>query len=169
MPFITGTQTAYYFTCKRKLWLFANGINMEHTSDIVSDGKLVHENSYTDRAEKYTEISIGGIKVDFFDTKNKIIHETKRSNSIEAAHEWQLKYYIYVFKQNGIDGVTGILEYPRLRIRNEVLMTDADEIYIKNILPDIQGIIEQENCPTVAKMKICKSCSYNDLCWVSEE
>ena len=26
----TGTHFNYYQVCKRKLWLFANGINMEH-------------------------------------------------------------------------------------------------------------------------------------------
>jgi len=36
----------------------------------------------------------------------------KRSNKIERAHEWQVKYYIYVLEQTGIEGVSGILEYP---------------------------------------------------------
>ena len=26
----TGTHFNYYHICRRKLWLFANGINMEH-------------------------------------------------------------------------------------------------------------------------------------------
>ena len=43
---ITGTHFNYYQICKRKLWLFANGISMEHTSDLVHEGKLIHEESY---------------------------------------------------------------------------------------------------------------------------
>ena len=31
----TGTHFNYYHICRRKLWLFANGINMEHVSDTV--------------------------------------------------------------------------------------------------------------------------------------
>ena len=31
----TGTHFNYYHICYRKLWLFANGINMEHVSDTV--------------------------------------------------------------------------------------------------------------------------------------
>lgn len=42
----TGTHFNYYQICHRKLWLFANGINMEHVSDAVYDGKLIHEGSY---------------------------------------------------------------------------------------------------------------------------
>ena len=29
----TGTHFNYYLKCHRKMWLFANGINMEHTSE----------------------------------------------------------------------------------------------------------------------------------------
>jgi len=91
---ITATHINYYHICYRKLWLFANGITMEHTSNIVADGKLLHETSYPQRAEKYSEIEISGSKIDFYDAKNKVIHETKRSDKVEEAHEWQVKYYI---------------------------------------------------------------------------
>jgi CRISPR-associated exonuclease Cas4 len=89
---ITGTHFNYYFVCKRELWLFVNGINMEHTSDIVYEGKLIHEYSYPQSSEKYSEIEIGGIKIDYYDARNKIIHKIKKSDKIEDAHEWQLKY-----------------------------------------------------------------------------
>ncbi|HPM10562.1 MAG TPA: Dna2/Cas4 domain-containing protein, partial [Paludibacter sp.] len=49
----TGTHFNYYLICQRKLWLFANGIQMETTSDLVYEGKLLHETSYPHRAEKY--------------------------------------------------------------------------------------------------------------------
>ena len=103
---LTGTHLNYYQVCKRKLWLFANGINMEHTSDLVFEGKLIHEDSYPQRSGKYEEIELDGIKVDFYDSKRKVIHEIKKSNKVEAAHEWQLKYYIYVFERNGISYFT---------------------------------------------------------------
>lgn len=112
---ITGTHFNYYQLCHRKLWLFANGINMEQESDLVYEGKLVHESSYPQRTSKYEEVEIDGIKVDYYDAKNKVIHEIKKSNKVDKAHEWQLKYYMYVFEQHGIDSVKGILEYPLLR------------------------------------------------------
>ena len=71
----TGTQFNYYQVCKRKLWLFSNGITMEHTSDIVFDGKLIHENSYPQRSERYEELEVDGCKIDFYDVRYKIIHE----------------------------------------------------------------------------------------------
>lgn len=39
----TGTQVAYAIICETKLWLFSNGVSMEHTSDLVSQGRAIHE------------------------------------------------------------------------------------------------------------------------------
>ena len=81
---ITGTHFAYYQLCRRKLWLFANGINMEQESDLVYEGKLIHEESYPERSSKYEEVAIDGIKVDYYDAKNHVIHEIKKSNTKEV-------------------------------------------------------------------------------------
>ncbi|MDR1898168.1 MAG: CRISPR-associated protein Cas4, partial [Prevotellaceae bacterium] len=60
--------------------MFANGINMEHTSDLVYEGKMLHETSYPQRPERYSELEIDGIKIDYYDARNKIIHEIKKSD-----------------------------------------------------------------------------------------
>lgn len=83
-PSITATQLNYYFVCKRKLWLFSHQINMEQNSELVSLGKLLHENSY--KREK-KEIQIGPIKIDFIG-KDGVIHEIKKTPSVEKAHLW---------------------------------------------------------------------------------
>ena len=73
-------------------------------------------------------------------TKNKVIHEIKKSNKVDKAHEWQLKYYMYIFEQHGIDGVKGILEYPLLRKTQEVILTDIDREEIMSIAEDITNL-----------------------------
>lgn len=165
---ITGTHINYYIVCKRKLWLFANGINMEHTSELVAEGKLIHETTYPQRAEKYREIEIEGIKIDFYDPQNKIVHEIKKSDKVEAAHTWQLKYYLYVLRQNGIEGATGILEYPKLRQTEKIELSEKDVKYLEDAKSKIQEIIQSEDCPPRVEKKICKSCSYFDFCWAAE-
>ena len=166
---ITGTHFNYYFTCKRELWLFANGMQMEHTSELVEMGKLIHETSYPQRSEKYSEIEIDGIKIDYYDAKNKVVHEIKKSDSHEEAHEWQVKYYIYVLERNGMKGVTGILEYPKLRETSEVILNDVDREAIAKFEKDIERIITSETCPEKLEQKRCKHCSYFDFCWSGEE
>ena len=164
----TGTHFNYYHICRRKLWLFANGINMESTSDTVYDGKLIHEGSYPQRSERYEEIEIEGVKVDYFDAKRRVIHEIKRSDKIEQAHEWQLKYYIYVFERNGIEGCTGLLEYPTLRQTQAVELSNADREQIREMEADIIRVIESDVCPALEKKRICKNCSYYDFCFTTE-
>lgn len=165
---ITGTHFNYYQICKRKLWLFANGINFEHTSDLVYEGKLIHEDSYPQRSSKYEEVEIDGIKVDYYDAANKVIHEIKKSNKIETAHEWQLKYYLYVFERNGIVGCSGILEYPTLRQTKQVVLSDVDREVLEDMKGEISKIIHSETCPLKDKKRICKNCSYYDFCYTVE-
>ena len=164
----TGTHFNYYQVCKRKLWLFANGINMEHTSELVAEGKFVHEESYPKRSEKYEEVEIDGVKVDFYDTKNRVIHEIKKSDKVETAHQWQLKYYIYVFEKNGISGVSGVLEYPTMRQTEKVELSDDDRKKIETIRQEIETICESDDCPPIVKKSYCKNCSYYELCFVNE-
>ncbi|HET8572390.1 MAG TPA: CRISPR-associated protein Cas4 [Edaphocola sp.] len=173
---LTATHINYYIVCPRKLWLFANGINMEHTSDIVADGKLLHETSYPQRAEKYTEIELSATfnamelsgKIDFYDAREKVIHEIKRSDKVEKAHEWQVKYYIWLLALNDIEEAKGIIEYPKLRERQEIIFTEADEIYLKEMVGKIVHLMDSERCPPRINAKICRSCSYYDFCYVNE-
>lgn len=166
---VTGTHFNYYLVCHRKLWFFANSIQMEHTSDLVYEGKLIHESSYPQRASRYEELEIDGIKIDYYDPKNKVIHEIKKSAKIELAHEWQLKYYMYVLKNRGVEDVSGILEYPQLRQRSEVYLSLVDEHRIAEMIEEISRLIQAKSSPQLQKKNICRNCSYHDLCYSGEE
>jgi CRISPR-associated exonuclease Cas4 len=165
---ITATHINYFNICKRKLWLFTNGIQMEHTSEVVTQGKLIAENTYQFRNDKYKEIQIGPIKIDHYDHKNKIIHEVKKSSKMESAHIMQVKYYIYIMEQNGIEGCTGVLEYPKLRETTQVVLLDEDRIYFTKIESEINALIIGQ-CPEVIHKPFCKTCSYFEFCYVGEE
>lgn len=149
---------------------------MEHTSDIVYDGKLLHEVAYPQRAEKYTEVELSiqwcGCtligKIDFYDKNEKIIHETKRGNKIEEAHEWQLKYYIWLLEQNGIADVQGKIEYPKLRRTTTVVLSNTEKKRLEQVISNIQMILRSEVCPPNLQSKICRSCSYYDFCYSGE-
>lgn len=165
---VTGTQLNYYFTCHRKLWLFSNGIQMEHNSELVAMGKLIHETSYSERSDRFQEVEIGPVKIDFYDKRNKVIHEVKKSDKLEESHRWQVKYYIFLMEQAGIEGVTGLLEYPKLRHTEEVLLTDLDHKDLESIIIKIEKIITSDSCPPLVKLGICKNCSYYDFCYSGE-
>lgn len=173
---INATLINLFHVCRRECWLHANGIRMEHTSDIVYDGKLLHETSYPQRPERGSEMDLGaeiaGVrlsgKIDFYDSSKKIIHEIKRSDKMERAHEWQIKFYIWLLALNGIEGVQAILEYPKLRETKAIQLGEADRKYLKEIVEAVRQMITSESCPVKIKIPPCKSCSYYDLCYIDE-
>lgn len=173
---INATLVNLYHICKRECWLHANGVTMEHTSDTVYDGKLLHENSYPGRNEKHAEmiveasyngISLAG-KIDFYDARQQLIHETKRSDKVEQAHAWQVKFYLWLLRLNGIGGATAILEYPLLRQTDRLDLLEADINYLEKTVVKIADLKDSKECPPVINAKICKSCSYYELCYVGE-
>lgn len=158
----TGTHINYYHVCERKLWLFHHGISMEHKSDLVALGRLLHEESY---ARNQKEIPfLENIKIDRI-TADGVIHEIKKSNKLENAHVWQLKYYLFVLKEQGVWPLSGVLEYPKLRTRLAVDLSSEDEVKIEEMLTRIAAVICNATPPCAHKMKICRKCAYFEYCF----
>ena len=160
---ITGLMVYYYEVCKRKLWYFVNEIQLEENNSNIILGKLLEENTYT-RDEKKINID-GVINIDFIRSK-KILHEIKKSNSIEPASLLQVQYYLYYLEKKGLIGLKGILDYPLLKQTVEVNLTDEDRKNLDNIIIGIKEILRKESPPTLEKKGICKKCAYFDLCFV---
>jgi len=153
----------YYFVCKKRLWYFANGINMEQESELVTMGKLIDEHSYS-REKKHIMID-EKINIDFLKGWD-IIHEIKKSDKLEEASIWQIRYYIYVLKKKGLVIEKGILDYPQLRKRKEVYLDNENEIEMERILEGIRGIIELKVPTKNIKIDYCNKCSYYELCFI---
>jgi CRISPR-associated exonuclease Cas4 len=168
MKNITATQINIYHICHRELWLHSNNITMEHTSDVVYEGKLIGENSYPQRNERYTEVEFEGVKIDFYDAKQKVVHEIKKSDKLADAYRAQVKYYLWILERNGIEGATGILEYPKQRHTEGVTLEVEDRALIEHWLVDIERIVEKEVCPKVIDKPVCKNCSYYEFCYADE-
>lgn len=162
-PIFTGTQINYYFVCHRKLWLFSRGLSMEHNSDTVYMGKLIGEDSYN-RQKK--EITIDGVITIDFIGSDGIVHEVKKSNKVEKAHEFQLLYYLYYLKLKGITNVRGELNYPKLRETKKVYLTEENERNLNDVLSHVGQILHQTEIPPRLKVTFCKKCSYYELCWI---
>lgn len=163
MKRITGVMVYYYFVCKRKLWFFSKDIGMEHNSELVGIGKQIEKEAYSRERKSILIDEVANI--DFI--KNwKIIHEVKKSKKIEIASIWQLKYYIYIVRDKGIEIEKGILDYPEIRKREEVFLSEEDIDKIKNIVEDIRIIIDQKIPEEKNKKPTCKKCSYYDLCYI---
>lgn len=160
---ITGVMIYYYFICQRKLWYFANEINIEQNSELVSIGKILDETSY--KREKKSILIDNTINIDFI-KDGAVLHEVKKTKAIEEAGVWQLKYYMYYLKQKGVETLEAKIDYPLLRQTKEIVLEKEDVKIIENVIKNIEEIVTKEKPPEVINEKICKKCSYYDLCYV---
>ncbi len=164
---ITGTHISYYFHCPRHLWLFAHNINMEHNSENVDIGRFISNSTYE---RQQHEIRIHNdefdIVLDFYDAKNKVIHEVKKSSKMEETHIWQVKFYIFVLNQIGINDVSGDIDYPLLRQKIKVSFSEEDSKKIQTYITEIKEIISSDLPPKPINKPFCKNCSYYELCYI---
>ncbi|MCC7431811.1 CRISPR-associated protein Cas4 [bacterium] len=164
MKKITGTEVNYFFVCKRKLWLSRHQITMEHNSENVAIGKQISENSYL-REEKEVRID-ETIALDFVDWERKVVHEVKKTDKLEKAHEWQLLYYLfYLKKYKGLEGFTGILNYPKLKKTKEVFLTCELEKEMEKVISEIEKLLECEVSKDFPARRVCQACSYEEFCF----
>lgn len=163
MKKVTGVMVYYYFICKRKLWFFSNNLNMESNSELVGIGKLVDETAYG-RERKHILID-ESINIDFLKDW-KIIHEVKKSRKMDEASKWQLKYYMWVFKNKGVEIEKGILDYPLLRKREEIFLEEKDEKELEIVIKDIKKIISSKLPSDTLNKGFCKKCAYYEFCYI---
>lgn len=160
---ITGVMVYYYKVCKRKLWYFYNEIQMEQGNESVAIGKTIDEQTYK-RDKKHINID-NIINIDFIRSK-VILHEVKKSNKIEEASILQVKFYLYFLKERGVEDIKGQIDYPLLKKNITVELLQEDIKIIKQIIDDINLIVNKEIPPNLEKKRICKSCAYYDLCFI---
>lgn len=160
---VTGNMVNYYFVCKRKLWLFQHKIAFEQTNQKVQLGNILDQTSYEDKGKHHVEID-GLINVDMIQNW-QVVHEVKKSNAIEPAAVWQLKYYIYYLRKKGIKVSKGLLDYPLLKKCVDVDYTNKDQEKMEEYIKDIQKICSASKPPKPKLRPICKSCAFYEYCF----
>jgi len=156
-----GIKINYLYVCERKLWLFDRGIQMESKSDKVLMGKLLGDYSYP--YDKKREVLIDNlINIDIVGENE--IREVKYSNRLAHADRIQILYYLYYLKQLGIEK-RGIINYPKMRRREEVILTPEGEKEVENALIRVHEILSLERPPEVKKKPYCTKCAYYEFCW----
>lgn len=165
---LTATHISYLHICHRKLWLYACGITMEHSSENVKIGKHIDESTYGREPDKYKEIELNGSKIDRYDHKTATLHEVKKSSKLEKSHIAQVKYYIYLLKQNNLPIKEAIVDYPKTRKTKTISMDDYSKSEIEEWIIDANDIIGTDICPPVINKPICKTCSYFEFCYSGE-
>lgn len=162
-PRVNGTKISYYFICHRKLWLFDRQLQFESDFSTVQEGRFISDTTYPDERHE-VQLSDGAV-LDFYDKQHKVVHEIKKSDKMEEAHLWQLKYYLYYLKSLGVTGVSGRLDYPKLKKTLDIELTPEDELRIEAIFESMSSIVSQEKAPDRINKSFCKTCAYYEFCW----
>ncbi len=160
---VTGIMVYYYYVCKKKLWYFLHEIRMENDNQNVKLGKILDENSYV-RDNKHVMID-GVINIDFL-RGNHVIHEVKKSKSIEEAGIMQVKYYLYYLYNKGLTDMFAKIDYPLLKKSISVELNDEDFAILDKVVEEIVDMGNSYNIVQVSQKAICKKCAYYDLCYI---
>lgn len=161
MKQISGTMYAYSYLCWRKLWFYSRDIVMEQENENVMIGKLIDQESYS-REKKHLYLD-NMVCIDI--VRNNVICEIKKSSSQHEMAIQQVKYYLYLLKQRGIEN-TGLLLFPKENRKEKVDLTEEDIIRIDERLDEIKNICNEVTPPETINGKICKNCAYFELCYI---
>ncbi len=157
-----GIKINYLHVCERKLWLFDRGIGMEQTSDKVLLGKLLGEYAYP--REQTRDVLIDNlIRIDILDSET--IREIKYSNRLKEADRAQILYYLYYLKRLGIEK-RGVINYPKMRRREEVVLTEEAEKAVESDLRRVHEVLSLKNPPEAKRKPYCTKCAYYEFCYV---
>ncbi len=159
---VGGLMLNYLLICPRKLWLYSRGIRTEHTSERVELGYFLHRSSYEQFSAR--ELMIENIiKVDVILGEEKIT-EVKYSSKMLSASKAQLAYYLYFLKKRGVI-LKGELRFPKERRKETVELNEDMEELVEDCLRKVWEVVRRESPPEAERGRICKSCSYYELCW----
>lgn len=165
---VGGTEVHYYVLCPRKLWWYSHGMEQEHVSggvgaENVALGQLLHQESYPGKPRKDVLID-DLIRLDF--TEGGAVHEIKKSKGALKATRFQLLYYLFYLKREKGVETTGVIDFPKERRREEVVLTPELEEQVEDIVLGVRRTRELPTPPFVPEpMPVCKKCAYQDLCW----
>jgi CRISPR-associated exonuclease Cas4 len=174
---IGGMIFSYFLICPRKAWLVRQGIWMEQESEDVALGRLLDETSYS-RSEKHLDLyatapdgtPLTG-RIDRAVLKEGVLHETKKGRSCSDAHQWQVRFYLWLLKLNGVSGPGGTpfrgqIDYPALRRSEPVDLMDAQEQELIRQLEGLTALLAADHPPPrIEKRSFCKKCAFEELCY----
>jgi CRISPR-associated exonuclease Cas4 len=160
---VTGTLVWYYCICKREVWLMAHRLIPDQDDTNIDLGRFINESTYT-REKK--EIDLGHAKIDLIRNENgeAVVGEVKKSSRFLESAKTQLLFYLLQLKEMGIEA-RGELLIPAEKKKVQVELDTNSEKEIKNIISEIESLVNDTNAPPPVKTKWCRNCAYSEFCW----
>lgn len=176
-PRVGGMLVGYYIACPRQAWLSLHGLWMEQESELVALGRLIDVTAYArERRPGQLEVTAPDgtslvAQIDRLDPHEGIVHETKKSRSMEEAHVWQVRFYLWVLALAGVKGpdgqpLRGRIDYPALRQRVDVTLEPGHVTRLQEIVAAVRLLARQAHPPPRhPRRAFCRRCAYEELCY----
>lgn len=165
---LTGTHLNYLVVCHRKLWLYANGIQMERENENVQIGKQIGEAAFGREKKEINldnQIVIDWAEAAVGDDGVLTIHEIKKSRAVSQAHRLQMLFYLDFLRAKGV-AARGVIDYPEIKQRETIELDAASEALLQSALLQVREIIDSPDAPPrLDKIAFCSKCAYFDLCY----
>lgn len=159
---ITGLMVQYYHVCRRELWFMSRGIDIDRSTVNIVRGTHTDETSYRDKRQSF-QIN-GRIQIDVLDDGD--VMEVKVSSSLEEPPKIQLLYYLWYLDRILDIERTGVLAFPRERTRETVTLSEENVSAVEETIVGVIETVREDSPPPLEKKPYCKSCLYQDLCWM---
>ena len=126
-------------------------------------GRFIHQHAY---ARERHEIAVGSVKIDLIwgPKKQVLIGEIKKSSRAEKSAVLQLKYYLYVLREMGLE-LEGVLLVPEERKKMPVALDETGIEEVRKAIEGVKRIVAEEKAPPPARSKWCQPCAYAEFCW----
>lgn len=159
---ITGTEIAYLYVCRRKLWFFHNGMRPEPENELVLIGRIIHENSFS-RMDK--ELRIGDVGfLDWAEFEDGIIHETKKGHHTSADRA-QVCFYMKILSDNGVFVRSAKIHFPKQRRIVEIPWDDKMRDKAECDIEEVHRVVSSEFPEKAVRRPACKKCAYEEICF----
>ncbi|OAQ20069.1 CRISPR-associated protein Cas4 [Thermosulfurimonas dismutans] len=158
---LNGTIFYAYQVCPREAWFYFHRLNPDQEHPLLDLGRLVHETSYS-RSRK--EVLVDQLlKIDLF--RGDLVAEVKRSGKHKEAARLQLAFYLYYLKHEKGLTMEGILLFPKERQTEHLVLNPELENRVEGLIREMESILVSENPPAAKKIRYCRSCSFEEVCW----
>jgi len=160
---VNGTLIWYFTICHRQVWLLAHQLTPDQQDENIILGRFWHENAY--KRDRH-ELLVGNIKIDLVrGARGRIlIGEIKKSSRAEHSARLQLKYYLYVLRQYGVE-MEGMLFFPEEKRNEEVRLDDEGIREVEAAIAGVKKILSQTKPDPPVKKHWCRKCAYGEFCW----
>lgn len=157
---LTGSHFYHYGSCRTRLWLFHNNIEVGKDNDHVKIGK--HLDSTTHLRNRKSLIIQGLCQIDYVENEGNLeVHEIKKGREVSEAIEFQVLYYMHIIAKLTGRVPYGFVHFPEV---NKVVQIDFDEQKLTFAKENVKEIITG-GCPKPQRIPICKGCAYAEMCW----